>query len=183
MDALTLIDACRAGDDRAIEELILTYQQPVYLLALSILGDAMEAEEAAHDSFLAALRALKSYRGEASLKTWLISVTVNVCRQRLRKRQARQRLWNTLTLLWPTADSTIHPEQVTIEDEIGDALRGLVREMDERLSLPLVLRYGHSMSIAEIARILKISERSVHVRLHKAHLHLRARLADRGHGL
>src|SRR5688572_10909757 len=110
MNMTSLIDACRAGDDRAIEELILTYQQPVYLLALSILGDAMEAEEAAHDSFLAALKALNNYRGEASLKTWLFSITVNVCRQRLRKRQARHRLWHTLTALWPAAESTAHPE-------------------------------------------------------------------------
>src|SRR5688572_31368579 len=111
MNAYSLIDACRTGDSGAIEELIITYQQPVYLLALSILGDAMEAEDAAHDSFLAALKALGSYRGEASVRTWLFSVTVNMCRQRLRRRQARQRLWHTLTMLWPAADSAIHPEQ------------------------------------------------------------------------
>jgi RNA polymerase sigma-70 factor, ECF subfamily len=141
----------------------------------------MEAEDAAHDSFLSALKALGSYRGEASLKTWLFSVTINECRQRLRKRQTRQRVMHALTMLWPAADSTIHPEQAAIEGEIGDTLRHLVREMDESLSLPLVLRYGHSMTIGEIARMLHISERTVHVRLHKAHLHLRARMADRGH--
>lgn len=80
-----LIELCKVGDSAAIEDFVQTYQGDVYRLALSILDDASEAEDAAQDSLLAALRSLDSFRGASSLRTWLFSIAVNVCRTRLQR--------------------------------------------------------------------------------------------------
>jgi RNA polymerase sigma factor (sigma-70 family) len=61
---------------------------------------AAEAEEATQDAFLAALKAFDSYRGEAALSTWLYRITINLCRTRLRRRNARERLKKTLRAIF-----------------------------------------------------------------------------------
>src|SRR5574339_376895 len=87
-----MIERCRAGDSTAVEHFVQTYQQDVYRLALSIVDDLHEAEDATQESLLAALRALDSFHGDSSLKTWLFSITVNVCRTRLQHHQRRETL-------------------------------------------------------------------------------------------
>src|SRR5512142_911106 len=100
METLRLIERCRNGDGLAIEALVQAYQPPVFRLALSILDDPQEAEEAAQDSFVAAIQALDTYRGDSSFTTWLFSITINTCRMRLRKGRSRQRLMQTLVSLF-----------------------------------------------------------------------------------
>ena len=64
-----LIEQCRAGDTSAVEHFVQTYQQELYRLALSILDDSNEADEATQEALLAALRALDSFRGDSNLVT------------------------------------------------------------------------------------------------------------------
>src|SRR3546814_12520019 len=61
------------------------------LLALSILDDPAEAEEAAQDALVAAINALDTYRGDSAFTTWLYAITLNVCRTRLRKHRSEER--------------------------------------------------------------------------------------------
>src|SRR5688500_15717779 len=92
MDTLHLVDQCRRGDASAIEALVEAHHAEIYRLAHSILDDPYEADEATQDTFIAALRGLKSYRAESSLRTWLFTIAVNVCRGRLRKQKSRASL-------------------------------------------------------------------------------------------
>ena len=85
-----LLASCQAGDAQAIAELVETYRPALFRLALSILDDPAEADEAAQDAFVAALGALRGYRREAAFTTWLYAITVNVCRGRLRRQGARR---------------------------------------------------------------------------------------------
>jgi RNA polymerase sigma-70 factor (ECF subfamily) len=82
---------CREGDPLAIERLVQTHQTEVYRLALSILDDPDEAEDAVQEVFVSALRSLDSFRGDASLKTWLFRIAINLCRSRYRRDQSRGR--------------------------------------------------------------------------------------------
>lgn len=152
----------------------------VYRLALSILDDAAEADEAAQDALLAALRAFDSYRGEATFSTWLYTITLNVCRARLRKRQTAERLLRTLkTIFWPLADKPRLPEEDAILNERAADVWQAVNELDERHRLPVILRYYHDFSTDEIARMLTLNEGTVRSRLHTAREQLRVRLSGR----
>jgi len=164
-----LIELCRMGDSSAVERFVQTYQQDVYRLALSILDDSAEAEEASQDALLAALRYLDSFRGASSFSTWLYSITVNICRTRLRYRSRRERLTETLKSFLRLNNP--HPpsmEEHAIQNESDTVVWHAIRKMDEKHRIPIMLRYYHNLSVAEIANILQIPEGTVHSRLNVA---------------
>src|ERR1700682_1256373 len=92
VDTGTLIERCQAGDEEAVTTLVKQNQPAIFRLALSILDDPAEADEATQETFLAALRNLGSYRGGASLRTWLFAIGINVCRSRLRRGRSWRRV-------------------------------------------------------------------------------------------
>lgn len=179
MNGLTttqLIELCRSGDARAAESLLRDYQPVLFRLALSILDDPAEADEATQDALVAAFKALDSYRGQAAFRTWLFTITINVCRERLRKRNAYTRLQQTLQAVFRLRAPVPHPEEVAIQNEQQAALWAALNRLDENHRLPIVLRYYHELSTAEIAQVLNTSERTIYTRLKTAHERLRALL-------
>jgi RNA polymerase sigma-70 factor (ECF subfamily) len=162
-----LIEQCRVGDSSAIESFVETYQQELYRLALSILDDSNEADDATQEALLAALHALDSFHGGSSLKTWLYSITVNICRTRLQRRKRGERLRQILGGIL-RVQSVPSVEEHAMENESGEALWRAIHGMDERHRIPIILRYYHDLSVAEIANILQIPEGTVHSRLNTA---------------
>lgn len=172
-----LIELCRAGDSSAIEHFVQTYQQDVYRLALSILDDSSEADDATQESLLAALRALDSFHGASNLKTWLFSITVNICRTRLQTQKRRERLRQILGGILQVT-RTPSAEENTIANESGEAVWRAIHSMDDKHRLPIVLRYYHDLSVVEIAAILQIPEGTVHSRLNTARRQLHSILKE-----
>ena len=174
-----LINACIQGDETAIARLVQEYQLGVFRLALSILNDPSEANEAAQDTFIAALNALRSYRENSSFKAWLYTIALNTSRSRLRKRKARERLQHSLTAIFHVqAQRPPTLEDVVVGNEENAALWKALAKLGEKHRLPIVLRYYHDLSVSEIAEILKIKEGTVHSRLSIARERLRAELSD-----
>ncbi len=176
-----LLQSCRAGEPAAIEQLVSAYQPAVFRLALSILDDAAEADEAAQDTFVAALRALDRYRGDAAFTTWLYAIALNVCRGRLRQRRSRRRLLGLLEgWLRGQPAATPPPEARVVHDQAQAALADAVQALPEPQRLVVVLRYYHDLRLTEIAKLLRVTERTVHNRLHAAHNTLRDRMKAEG---
>jgi RNA polymerase sigma-70 factor (ECF subfamily) len=69
-----LISECIAGDERAIEALVRQYEAGVFRLALSIVYDPMDASEVAQETFIAALKALRTYQEQSSFRAWLYKI-------------------------------------------------------------------------------------------------------------
>lgn len=162
-----LIEQCRAGDTSAVEHFIQTYQEDIYRLALSILDDASDADEATQQALLAALRGLDSFHGTSSLKTWLFSITINICRTRLQRQKRQDRLKHILGGVF-RRQSVPSVEERAMQNESNAALWGAIHSMGEKHRIPIVLRYYHDLSVAEIAHILQIPEGTVHSRLNTA---------------
>jgi RNA polymerase sigma-70 factor, ECF subfamily len=172
-----LIEQCKAGDSAAVEDFVQTYQREVYCLALSILDDSHEAEDATQESLLAALGGLESFQGGSSLKTWLFSITVNTCRTRLQRQKRRETLKQILNgILQRNAAPSV--EEDAIQSESNEALWRAVHRMDAKHRIPIVLRYVHDLSVAEISKILQIPEGTVHSRLNTARRKLHAVLKE-----
>jgi RNA polymerase sigma-70 factor (ECF subfamily) len=174
-----LLQRCEAGEAGAIEEFVHTYQLASYRLALSILDDPQEAEEAAQDTLVTALDRLGSYRGEAAFTTWLYTLTLNLCRARLRKRRSRQRLAGILQDVFRLHAETKHPEVELQHSEADAALWSAIQRLADQQREAIVLRYYHELPIANIAQVTGVSERTVHNRLHAAHERLRSLLEDK----
>jgi RNA polymerase sigma-70 factor (ECF subfamily) len=165
------------GDLDAIQALVQSHQAAVYRLALSILDDPVEAEEAAQEAFVSALNALDTYRGDARFKSWLFSITINQCRRRLKKRQAKELLFTALQSLFRLkGEGPAHPEEIPIRREAKTALWKAVEALGEKHRLPLILYYQHELSVAEIAEVLNLRLGTVLSRLYTAHERLRAAL-------
>jgi RNA polymerase sigma-70 factor (ECF subfamily) len=172
-----LITACIKGDETAVTQLIQEHQLGVFRLALSILNDPGEANEATQDTFISALRALNSYRETSTFKAWLYTIALNISRSRLRKRKALERLQHALTTILRVQSQRPQTlEDVVIGNEEDAAVWKALEKLGEKHRVPIVLRYYHDLSIAEIAEILNIKEGTVHSRLSIARERLRSEL-------
>lgn len=173
-DSLQLLQLYQSDDATAVETFVRAHQQTVYRLALSILDDPAEAEEATQDALVSALNNLHTYRGDSAFTTWLYAITLNTCRTRLRKHKSRDRLMDTLRTLFRVGGEAIpHPEETALRNEADAAVARAVNSLDEKHRLTVVLRYYNEFSIAEIAQLLDISEGTVHSRLFTARERLR----------
>ena len=175
-----LLTNCTAGDPLAIAQFFKAYHLDVYRIALSILDDPSDADEAAQEALLRAIDRLPSYRGEAQFTSWLFAITLNVCRGRLRKQRVRLRLQQTLYSLFGQFESnTIHPEDQMIRNEADSTVWQTIRSLPENLRLTITLRYYHALPVSEIAQIMQVSQRTVHNRLNSAHTRLRVALEEK----
>ena len=188
MDSTELLAQCRAGDRVAVEQLVKDYQPRLFRLALSILDDgsqngSADAQEATQDALFSALRSLDSYRGDAKLSTWLYSITVNICRNRLRTRRRQDRIRKVFERLTTPIDGvSSQPEAAIIQKQEDASLFDIVQTLNVKHRLPVILRYYHSRSVADIARILEIPEGTVHSRLNTARKKMRRCLESEGEG-
>lgn len=134
-------------------------------LANSILNDSDEADDAAQETFIAAQRSLADFRGEASQRTWLTKITLNNCRGRLRRLEAHKKLHQALQALHLQRQHVADVEQQSLQREADREVWRAVDQLDEKHRLPVILRYVHELSAAEIAAILEVDIGTVHSRL------------------
>jgi RNA polymerase sigma-70 factor (ECF subfamily) len=155
---LELIERARGGDHAAFGDLVERYQQAVFRTALVALRSADEAEEVAQEAFVAAFQKLASFRGEASFKTWLLTIAWNRSldrRARLAERVRRFVSRDAGELTEPAADQPSH-EQRLIDQEGRREVRRLLRTLPDRYRHPLMLSATGDHTIEEIAALLKI---------------------------
>jgi RNA polymerase sigma-70 factor (ECF subfamily) len=183
-DESRMIASILAGDAHLFHELIRPYERRVYAMALSFLRNEADAEDATQEAFLKAFRNLASFRGDAKFGTWLISITLNEARSRIRRRDAVK-----MESLDGPEDEEGHvsPAQLTDWKEIpSEALeRKEIRHLLHKAvtALPLIyrevfqLRDIEQMSVNEAAAALGITISSVKVRLHRARMMLQKHLA------
>lgn len=170
--------AYTAGQVINIEGLVREHYPYIRRLALSILNDPHDADDTAQDTFIAADKALSSFRGDAHVKTWLSTIAVNICRGRLRKRKVRLALQSALNTLHIQNTMPTSIEDVASHHESDRQLWQAVDSLDEKHRLPVLLRYVHDLSVPEIAKVLNTNPGTVHSRLHYARFALQARLGN-----
>jgi RNA polymerase sigma-70 factor, ECF subfamily len=174
-----LISDCIAGDEQAVEMLVHHYETDVFRLALSILGEPNEANDATQETFIAALKSLRMYQERTSFTAWLFTIAVNTSRSHLRKRKVLERLTRALTSIFQVdSQKQVLPEDMLIQNEAEAAIWNSLNQLDEKHRMAIVLRYFHDLSISEISEILSVNEGTIHSRLHTAREKLRVALSQ-----
>lgn len=169
-----LISECIAGNQAAIEMFVRRYEGDVFRLALSILGDEAEAGEVAQETFIAALRSLRTYEDRKSFKAWLFTIALNLSRSQLRKRKFLERLKSAVGAVFRIESrKQLTPEEEVIRTEKEAAVWNELNQLDERHRTVAILRYFHELPIAEIAEMLSVNEGTIHSRLHTVRERLR----------
>jgi RNA polymerase sigma-70 factor (ECF subfamily) len=174
-----------AGDEQVIEALVTLYRAGLYRLACSMLRDPDEAEDAVQQIFVRAALYLGRYQPGSNFKAWLYTLAVNVCRGLLRKRQARQALLRLLGRSQQADSQAGSPEGAVEQRETAEQLWSAVERLDEKHRLVVCLRYQQGLTIAEIARVLSVREKTVYSRLYAALDRLRSQMENEpvGRGL
>ena len=185
-DEAALIEQAQAGDLRAFDQLVLRHQQEVFAVALRMLGDRDEAQDVAQDAFVRAYRAIGAFRREARLSTWLVSITMNLCRNR-RRWWARRRRVIAASLDEPdevsgepkaaqVADPAASPQEVAQRREQQRQILAGLQQLREGERVVIILRDLEGYSYEEIARMLGCEIGTVKSKLSRARTALRAQL-------
>jgi RNA polymerase sigma-70 factor (ECF subfamily) len=186
---LELVRKTKGGDRQAYEELVLRHQRRAFNVAYRILGDYDEALDITQDAFIQAYRSIAGFREESRFSYWLLTITVNLCRNRLRqwKRRSRNR---TASIDEPIRceDSEVRmeipdPSPSALDNVTARQTEALIREemmsLEEEFRTVLVLRELQGMSYEEIGTVLGIAAGTVKSRLHRGRGELRDRLRRR----
>jgi RNA polymerase sigma-70 factor, ECF subfamily len=117
---------------------------------------------------------LETCHGEASFRSWLYTITLNICRGRLRKRKILERLRKSLESLniylheGKDSLSVGRTEAAIIDKERSEKLWQAVYQLDEKLRIPIILYYDQNIPVAEISQIMNTKDQTIYSRLHKA---------------
>lgn len=156
------------GDDNAFAMLVEVYQVPVYNLCYRMLGNPMEAEDAAQEAFLRAYKGINRYDPERRFATWLLSIASHHCIDRLRRRKYPIRSLDELLPWQQKADDAPGPETALTQKENQEAVRKMLEQLGDHDRMVLILRYWYDLSYEEIAQSLSSSVSAVKSRLHRA---------------
>ena len=176
-----LIKRVCGGEPQAFEELVRPYERLVYATAISILKNPQDAEEVAQEAVLKAFVHLASFRSESKFSTWLVQITYNEARMKLRK--DRPHLYESIDTqqqdaegdYWPRdfADWRPIPSELLETDQAREGLENAISSLSPLYREVVVLRDVENLSIKDTAAILGIAEGSVKTRLHRGRLILR----------
>ena len=180
-----LIDRILGGQHESFYELISPYERRVFMTAYDILQVEADAEEVAQEAVLKAFRSLRSFRREAQFSTWLLRITVNEARMRLRKRREV-----SLDSLSPNHEETDYtpilladwreiPAEALLREETRRLLRESIAALPENYREIITLRDVHGLNTAEAAEILGLSQGNAKVRLLRARIMLRDLFVER----
>jgi RNA polymerase sigma-70 factor (ECF subfamily) len=164
-DDIELLRRAGAGDSEAFHALVDRHAQRLYRLAVSLIGNAADAEDVLQETFIGAFRGLRSFEGRASVKTWLTRILVRQVAQWRRDQGRRkfERVGDLIAAASPSAESGL---------DVREAMELLSPQHRE----VLVLREFERMSYEEIAEAIDVPRGTVESRLHRARSELREKL-------
>ncbi|MCL6632397.1 MAG: sigma-70 family RNA polymerase sigma factor [Alicyclobacillus herbarius] len=154
------------------------YGQDVLNLAYSYVRDYHQAEDITQDVFLRAFAKMSTFRGESSVKTWLLTITANRCKDHLRSWPVQRVVADEEYLNLVTVDDT--PEQAVARKLERDSLWAAVHSLPEKYSEVLILFYRHELTSQEIAQVLNTTDQNIRTRLHRGRAMLKRLLEGDG---
>lgn len=183
-DDLLLVDRVVGGDRRAFETLVRKHERRVFRVALAVLGNAEDAEEAMQDAFVKTFRHIQQFRRESRFTTWLTKIAVN---EALQKRKARK---GTISLevvaeaevkVFPHRSYQWHedPEKLYGKQEVRTMVEDAIRSLPPIYRETFVLRDVEGLRAEEAAEILGLTLPAIKSRLLRARLLVREALAAR----
>jgi RNA polymerase sigma-70 factor (ECF subfamily) len=171
-----LTEALARDLDGSFERLVLAHQDRLFSIALRVLGNASDAEEAAQDALVRAYRALSGYEGarvrELQLRPWLATIVLNLCRSRLGRRGAAGRRPLSLDAaepgtMDPPAAEHGGPESTAVRHDSAEGWARLLLSIPPAYRSALVLRHVDGLSYPELAIALDRPEGTVKAQVHR----------------
>jgi RNA polymerase sigma-70 factor, ECF subfamily len=180
-----LVARSRGGDVESFNQLILRWERPIYALAYRVIGREEDARDVCQEAFLRAFRALPGFKGEAKFSSWLYRITLNLCRDWIR----RQRRAPVLQM---PEDADLHElaaergavesiEDLAARRELTAVVEHAMASLPEEQRTAIILKEYHGMTFQEIAELQGCPLSTVKTRLYQGLSVLRRSLNRNGH--
>ncbi len=179
-----LIAKAKKGDEQAFAQLVNLYSERIYNLGLKILKNSDDAADVLQETFVTVYEKLDSFDGRSNFFTWLYRIATNFALMKLRKNKRTVLTDQDMETNFDNPDQMqIHewqelPLQDMLSEEFRQHLDEAVDTLPEIYRSVFVLRDLENLSIKETSRILGITESNVKIRLKRARLYLREKLAE-----
>lgn len=162
------------------DELVDSYQKPIYNLIYRLLSDREEAADLTQETFVAAFRSWDTFRGESTAYTWLYRIAVNLCKNKFRERQRRrdyEAQWvdDGMSFDLPRRDGSA-PEDLLQRKELKQAIERAISRLPDDYRIVAVLRDLQGLSYSEVAAAADLSVDVVRTRLARARAMIRKKL-------
>jgi len=185
---IEFIERLKIGEAEAFDALVMRYSADIYAVLFRLTQDAEEAADLTQETFLSALKAIKNFRGEADLKTWLVRIAINESRNRFRWWKRRQRE-KTVSLDAPVGENETpfsenvlsnfaSPEETVLQRERENRLTKALSNLPEIFREAVVLCDIEGLSYEEIASALEVNIGTVKSRIARGREELRRKLND-----
>ena len=177
---LPFVEAIKAGDERAFDELMARHKVAVHRFVFRCVGNEEDAEELAQETFVRAYLNLHSFRPTARFSTWLFQIALNLARDAMRSRRYRQRQVTDSMTTGEGEREFPHdkagPDEALQQRERWQEVQAAIAELPAPLREALVLTVLEEHSHADAAAILKTTPKTVETRVYRARKALEKRL-------
>lgn len=179
-----LVALSQGGDQDSFNQLVLRWERPIYALAYRVIGREEDARDVAQETFLRAFRALKGFKGQAKFSSWLYRITLNLCRDWIR-REKRTPLAQTpegVDLVELAGEEVVSEtiEQLVGRRELGRAVSKAMAMLPEEQRTAIILKEYHGLTFQEIAELLDCPLSTVKTRLYQGLTVVRKQLQQAG---
>lgn len=178
-----LVALCQQGKSEVFDILVRRYMEKAFRIAMDFTHDVEEAKDLSQDAFLRAFSRIKQFDGRSSFYTWFYRLVVNICLD-YRRRKGKI-VWERLDRerddnMEPRelTDTSSCPDQEAIAGETKRKVDQTLEAMPKRQRTVFLLRNQQGLSIADIAKVMKTTEGTVRVYLHRAVAALRQSLLE-----
>lgn len=182
------LENLKKQDHQAFQRLVEKYNRQIVVVARAIIGDSL-AEEVAQEAWVSVYRALPSFEGRSSIKTWIFTIVSNEAKTRLRKESRLVRMngveevipaylngerfnnngsWSSPPPLWDIES----PEKLLENEQLQRCIEKTIELLPDVQKSVFLLRDIEQQSLEEICNILDISNSNVRVLLHRARVRL-----------
>ena len=169
-----LVERFRAGDNLAFDELVRRYRDPIVALVRRYVKASDDAEDVAQKAFVRAFERIEGFRGDASFRTWLHRIAINLALNHLRGQERLQPLDIDDVGAFTNSLGT----EKLVAAEVWRKVHARLAELPPKQRLVVELRLFHELSFKEVAIIADCSEDSAKVNFHHAVKRLRALLPN-----
>lgn len=186
LEDVALVSLVQGGDREAFRQVMRRSNQRLFRVARGVMNDDAEAEDVVQEAYVHAYEKLATFRGDASLLTWLTRIVLNEAYGRLRQRRHTVDIDQIEVAQADAGRVVAFPAKFGSEDPLASAARDQVRRLVERAvdGLPepfrivFVMREIEECTVEETAASLDLKAETVKTRLHRARRLLRAALQD-----
>jgi RNA polymerase sigma-70 factor (ECF subfamily) len=171
-----LVKAVIDGDRSSIDLLVSRYYKIVYAYIYKLTGDYHMSYDLTQEVFIKGIRAIKKYKHEDKLKSWMLTIASNLVKDYFR-RQKRQKIdWCDNYIDIKEENNIDTSMEALLQQEDNKSIRVLIDTLSLEMKEVIILRYFYDMKISEIAKITSTKEATVKTRLRRALKNLNKKL-------